>query len=240
MAAVLPNAVAAQVTGRAAPGKIGILEFSAVLAQLGVLTIVLRQFQIEGAAFLRLWLLALAGFAIHAFLPLRFRLPFFLVLSLAGIALVLGFANGAWLVSIGLVLIAICHLRLPYWARIGLLVAVGGMLIAQRAQWMPAPWSEAIWPILGSMFMFRLIVYLYDLRHEKAPASPVHALSYFFMLPNVCFPLFPVVDYKTFRRNYYDDDAYRIYQIGVDWIVRGVVHLRALSGGVLLLHARTL
>ena len=27
------------------------------------------------------------------------------------------------------------------------------------------------------------------------------------MLPNVCFPLFPVVDYKTFRRNYYDDDA---------------------------------
>jgi len=226
MAAVLPNAVTAQVvTGRAAPGKIGILEFSVVLAQLGVLTIVLRQFQIEGAAFLRLWLLALAGFAIHTFLPLRFRLPFFLVLSLTGIALVLGFANGAWLVSIGLVLIAICHLPLPYWARIGLLVAVGVTLIAQRAQWMPAPWSEAIWPILGSMFMFRLIVYLYDLRYEKAPASPVHTLSYFFMLPNVCFPLFPVVDYKTFRRNYYDDDAYRIYQIGVDWIVRGVVHL---------------
>ena len=29
------------------------------------------------------------------------------------------------------------------------------------------------------------------------------------MLPNVCFPLFPVVDFKTFRRTYYDDDAYR-------------------------------
>ena len=27
------------------------------------------------------------------------------------------------------------------------------------------------------------------------------------MLPNVCFPLFPVVDYKTFCRTYYDDDA---------------------------------
>ena len=44
------------------------------------------------------------------------------------------------------------------------------------------------------------------------------------MLPNACFPLFPVVDYKTFRRNYFDDDAYRIYQIGVDWMVRGVIH----------------
>ncbi|MDN5753513.1 MAG: hypothetical protein L0H15_09560, partial [Nitrosospira sp.] len=81
------------------------------------------------------------------------------------------------------------------------------------------------WPILGSMFMFRLIIYLYELRHDKTPASPVQTLSYFFMLPNVCFPLFPVVDYKTFRRNYYDDDAYRIYQTGIDWIVRGVVHL---------------
>jgi D-alanyl-lipoteichoic acid acyltransferase DltB (MBOAT superfamily) len=45
------------------------------------------------------------------------------------------------------------------------------------------------------------------------------------MLPNVCFPLFPVVDYKTFRRNYYNDDSYRIYQTGVRWMVRGTVHL---------------
>jgi hypothetical protein len=39
-------------------------------------------------------LLAFAGFAIHAFLPLRYRLPFFLALSLAGIALVLGVIRG--------------------------------------------------------------------------------------------------------------------------------------------------
>ena len=74
--------------------------------------------------------------------------------------------------------------------------------------------------------MFRLIVYFYDLRHDTARRlRPAQSLAYFFMLPNVCFPLFPVVDYKTFRRNYYDDDAYRIYQVGIDWIVRGVVHL---------------
>jgi D-alanyl-lipoteichoic acid acyltransferase DltB (MBOAT superfamily) len=88
-----------------------------------------------------------------------------------------------------------------------------------------SPVSDAIWPILGSMFMFRLIVYFYDLRHDTAPVSPVRTLAYFFMLPNACFPLFPVVDYKAFRRNYYDDDAYRTYQVGVDWMVRGVIHL---------------
>ena len=94
----------------------------------------------------------------------------------------------------------------------------GGVLACQRAGSVPSPWSEAIWPILGSMFMFRLIVYFYDLRHDKAPATPARTLAYFFMLPNACFPLFPVVDYKSFRRNYYDDDAYRIYQTGVDWM----------------------
>jgi hypothetical protein len=45
------------------------------------------------------------------------------------------------------------------------------------------------------------------------------------MLPNVCFPLFPVVDYQTFHRNHYNDDALRIYQLGAKWILRGVVQL---------------
>ncbi len=70
-----------------------------------------------------------------------------------------------------------------------------------RLELIAVPWSSAVWPILGSMFMFRLIVYLYDLRHDKAPVSPWRTLAYFFLLPNVCFPLFPVVDFKTFRRN---------------------------------------
>ncbi|MGH8682019.1 MAG: hypothetical protein ACREVP_11030, partial [Burkholderiales bacterium] len=206
-------------------GTIGVGTFLVILAQLALLTLVLRQFQIESGAFRDLWLLALGGFAVHAFLPLRYRLPFFLALSLAGIALVLGPVHGAWLVAVGLGLIGICHLPLAFATRIAILLAAAAVLVAQRSQWLPAPWSEAIWPILGSMFMFRLIVYLYDLKHQSKPSTPWQSLAYFFMLPNACFPLFPVVDYKTFCRNYYDDDAYRIYQIGVDWIVRGVIHL---------------
>jgi hypothetical protein len=33
------------------------------------------------------------------------------------------------------------------------------------------------------------------------------------------------VDYQAFSRNYYDADAYRIYQTGIDWMVRGILHL---------------
>ena len=212
-------------SGPGAQSTISLPKFVLVTAQLALLAVALRQFQIESPAFVQLAFLAFAGFVVHAFLPLRFRLPFFLALSLAGIALIFGPFDAAWLVGVGLVLIVICHLPVSYWTRVGLLLLAGSLLAAQRAGWLPAPWSAAVLPILASMFMLRLIVYMYDLRHDSGPVSPARTLSYFFLLPNVCFPLFPVVDYKTFRRTYYDDDAYRIYQTGVSWMARGVVHL---------------
>jgi D-alanyl-lipoteichoic acid acyltransferase DltB (MBOAT superfamily) len=206
-------------------GSIGLRSYVLVIGQLALLTLLLRQFQIESAAFLRLALLTFAGFAIHALLPLRHRLAFFLALSLASIVVVLNLDNALWIVGIGLVLIAICHLPISFRWRIAVLAVAGAALTALRARWIEGPMSDAIWPILGSMFMFRVMVYLYDLRHDSTIGSPVRTLSYFFMLPNACFPLFPVVDSSAFRRNYFDDDAYVIYQRGIDWMVRGVIHL---------------
>jgi D-alanyl-lipoteichoic acid acyltransferase DltB (MBOAT superfamily) len=82
-----------------------------------------------------------------------------------------------------------------------------------------------IWPLLGAFFMFRLVLYAHDIEHEKGKPSFVRALAYFFMLPNVFFPLFPVVDWKAFGRSYYNDDAMRIYQRGLHWMARGVLQI---------------
>ena len=199
--------------------------FLFLLVQLGLLAIVIRQFQIESSAFLRLALLAFGGFAIHYFLPVALKLPFFVVLSLGGILAVMGPTTGGALIAMGLVFIAICHLPIRFALRVGLLVAVGGLAAFLRTGALTVPWSSAVWPILGAMFMFRLIVYMYDLRHEKEPVSPWRTLGYFFLMPNVCFPLFPVVDFKTFRRTYYDRPAYEIHQAGIHWMVRGITHL---------------
>ncbi len=219
------NALGLPEASRSAPGSIGFKNLLIVVGQLALVLLLLRQYSIEGAAFIRVALLAFGGFAIHALLPLPYRLPFFAALSIAATAFIMGLENGAWLIGIGLILIGVCHLPVAAWVRGTILLGLGALLSLQRAALVPFPWSEAIWPILGSMFMFRLIVYFYDLRHDKAPTSIARTLAYFFMLPNVCLPLFPVVDYKTFRRNYYDADAYLIYQRGIDWIVRGVIHL---------------
>jgi hypothetical protein len=185
----------------------------------------MRQFQIESTAFIRIVALAFVGFAIHYFLPLRFRLPFFASLSLASIGIIFGVLATGWLLTLGGVLIGLCHLPVRLSIRVLLLLAAAMALALFRIDWLLAPWSPAIWPILGSMFMFRLLIYLYDLQHAEEPFSLARTISYFFMLPNVCFPMFPVVDYKTFRRTYFDSESQTNYQLGVNWITRGVVHL---------------
>jgi hypothetical protein len=200
-------------------------KFTLIALQLALLLLVIRQFQIQSGAFLRISIIAFGGFAIHYFLPMRWRMPLFALLSLAAIGVVFGFTQTFWLVGFGLVLIGICHLPLALPSRLGLLVGVGLMLAMFRVELITGPWSRAIWPILGAMFMFRLIVYLYDMHHGRRMASISATIGYFFMVPNVCFPLFPVVDSNEYRRTYYDTERHQIYQSGVDWMVRGIIHL---------------
>jgi hypothetical protein len=222
--------------------------FLAVIAQFGLIVLVVADWQLESLSLSRLMDLAFVGFIIHHLLPSRFRLPFFALLSVVAVVLSVGemgshmFVNGLIgripigdflyplipglaLVAVGLGLIGLCHLPIRFGIRIGLIAVAGTGLAFLRAhsQWFPD--MKGIWILLGSMFMFRLIIYLYDLKHRTAPFSPARAIAYFFLLPNVCFPLFPVVDYKTFSSTYYNEDWPRVYQTGLKWMFRGVVQL---------------
>jgi len=222
--------------------------FLAVVVQFALIVLVVDYWQLESLSLVRVMNLAFAGFIIHHLLPLRFRLPFFGLLSILAVVVGVGHLGpkvligwlsgrlttsstlyhlvpGLTLVAIGLVLIGLCHLPVRFWVRIVLVAVVGAVLTVLRAQSQLFPDVAEMWVILGSMFMFRLIVYLYDLKHRTAPFTPSRAIAYFFLLPNVCFPLFPVVDYKTFCSTYYNEDWPRIYQSGLRWMVRGVFQL---------------
>src|SRR6266513_2682764 len=224
------------------------LSFFTVLLQFGLIVLLVNQWQLESLSLGRVMELAFAGFIIHHLLPQRFRLPFFAILSVLATIIVVGemgpktwvaaltgrtsisgflyhLLPGLSLLGIGLGLIGSCHLPIRFAARVGLvaIAAAGLVFLRAHSQWFPD--VSEMWVILGSMFMFRVIIYLYDLKHRTAPFSPARAISYFFMLPNVCFPLFPVVDYKTFCSTYYNEDWVPIYQNGLRWMFRGVVQL---------------
>jgi hypothetical protein len=206
--------------------KTKLVKFCSVAVQLGLLVLIIRLFQVENQAFYNnVILVVFYGFLLHCFLPIHYGLPFFLFLSVTAILGIFGLLNGALMIGIGLLLIAITHLPVSFRARTALLLATGALLVTLRSEIVPTAISGVIWPILGSMFMFRLIVYMYDLKHSKNTPDFTSTLAYFFLIPNVVFPLFPVVDYSTFRRTYYDQDQFCIYQKGVNLMFRGVLQL---------------
>jgi hypothetical protein len=191
-----------------------------VFIQFGVMVFIIRLFVFEGSQLADVATLAWLGVLINHYLPMRLRLPFFVGLSLASIQLAVGLRIGIVVVAVGLGIIGLCHARIPFKLRIVLLAAVGGALMALRIR----HYSPMV-VVIASFFMLRVMLYMYDLSTKSAPFSFSRAIAYFFMLPNVCFPLFPLVDYKTFCSTYYNDEPLAIYQRGLRWMLRGLVHL---------------
>jgi hypothetical protein len=203
-----------------------VLRLAFLMAQVSLLGWVAQRYEVESVAFYdRILMLIPVGFLAHHLLPACWRPPFFLLLSGATLFIVAGAVAAGWIVGLALGLLAICHLPIRFWGRVAVLAGAGSALAALRSGAWANPIPAVVWPLVGSLVMFRLIVYLYDREHEKAPARLSQRLGYFFLLPNVAFPVFPVVDYKAYRRTYYDAEWPDIYQRGVDWMVRGLVHL---------------
>lgn len=200
--------------------------FVLLVGELGLLVLIIRYFELENPAFRgQIMPLVFFGFVVHYFLPLRHRKGFFLMLSVLAFVGILGWTNATILIVLGLALIALCHLPVKIGLRVALLVVIGATLVLARSQILPFPEITPIWPILGSVFMFRLLIYLYDLQHAPKKPGWLNTVSYFFLLPNTVFLLFPVIDFSTFQRSYYNEEEHRIYQRGIKWIFWGVGHL---------------
>jgi D-alanyl-lipoteichoic acid acyltransferase DltB (MBOAT superfamily) len=104
------------------------------------------------------------------------------------------------------------------------MATLAGVLMAGRAFEIEAV-PAAAWPVLGALFMFRMVIYQYDLRQSKDRPSAQEFLAYFYPLPNFYFLLYPVVDLQTQRRTYYQRDIHAMAQQGLLWMVRGATQL---------------
>jgi D-alanyl-lipoteichoic acid acyltransferase DltB (MBOAT superfamily) len=210
-----------------------------IFTQVVLIILVMRELDIVSSGFRRIVGVAAIGFVIHHFLPFRMRPLFFVLLSLGGMFLVLsapsswdrpldlvvGFKRGGAILAIGLVLIGICHLPVGFWKRAGLLLGAASIMGMFRVGILKSGGLDIIWLVLAAIFMFRIIIYLYDISTSRNPPRLSHSLAYFFLFPNVCFTLFPVIDFKTFCSSYYNESPLITYRRGMTWMVRGVIQL---------------
>ncbi len=209
------------------PGIGELLKFGALWFQLALaLYLTGWSFQLQGQIFHHFSFYLLGGFALHYFTPPRYKHWLFVLLSMGSFPLVFGWLHGGWLLGLGVGLIALTAIPGPALLRWGILGAAITLLAFMRGGAIEHPWSGAIWPILGSLFSIRMIIFLYDQSHKTAPVTWPNRLAYFFMVPNVVFPLFPSVDYQTFVRSQgKPEKKARDVQEGMSWIARGVLQL---------------
>ncbi len=200
------------------------------LAYLALLLAVFRVYRIEerayqGHAFQMLATLAFLTLPLHYLAPFRWKKPLFIAISIAGL---LG-VGGAWVAALALAiaaaLIGVCYLPVSWTARAATCAAIAAALALARPRATAAGIPETVWPIVASMFMFRMILYLYELKHVRGPEPLADTLGYFFVLPNYGFLHFPVVDYRTMQRGYFAADVHAIQRRGLTMMLRGTVHL---------------
>jgi len=148
------------------------------------------------------------------------------VLLMAGTVLGLyGGQDGALLLGLALAVFTLLTAPMGNTLRYVLIGAVSALLIGLRAGWLPLSGARAIMPLLGSMFMFRLILFLHERAHSRPDAGPWKNASYFFQLPNLAFVIFPVTDYQTFLKQYYSRPAAEVYRRGLLMVANGLFHL---------------
>jgi alginate O-acetyltransferase complex protein AlgI len=198
--------------------------FAITLVQLAALMVVFRVFQLEDRRFRILAAICFAGFAVHYWLPFRYKEWFWIALSLGGSYFLLDALSATMVIVIAVGLYGVIASALPYRTRIAIVILIGLALGYGRAT-LGFGLPNGFWQVLGAIFMFRLSVYLYDLRHAKSAPTLREYLAYFLVLPNYYFLLFPVMDYQTLRKTYYQRDIHRIVQQGIDWMLRGTVQL---------------
>jgi alginate O-acetyltransferase complex protein AlgI len=204
--------------------------FLTTLVHLSLLLAVFRVYRLEerafqGHAFQTLVTLALIALPFHYLAPFRWKKPLFVAVSVAGLFIVCGVSVGAVVMTIGAALIGVCFLPIPWIARAGICAGLTVAMAGLRSGTALAAIPDGVWPILASMFMFRLMIYLYELKHSKKPENLVDTLGYFVLLPNFCFPLFPVVDYRTMQRGYFAGDVHAMQRRGLQMMFRGTVQL---------------
>ena len=206
--------------------------FLTISVQLCLVSLAIYLFNVEAHLGLpTLMPLVVISFIIHALIPKTYRFTFFFFVSLIPIFYSFGFIQGILLIVFALVMIGICHLPFSLSLRRVGVIALGGVLIFSQYSLSETGFiagymiSSQIISLLGVMFMFRMIIYLYELKFEKENITFWQRLSYFFMLPNICFPIFPIVDYKIFKLTYYNQDDITIYQKGLNLIVLGFIQL---------------
>ena len=179
------------------------------------------------------------GFAIHYWLPFRFKEQGWIAISLLGGAVVLGSSGGvvesagggfagafeiiALVLAIGVVIHRIVASRLAYGLRVALVAAIFTAVVVTGVFFRASvPLPPGFYWVFGMAFMLNVIPYLHDARHAKRPATFLEFARAFFAFPTFRL-VAPFLEIQRLGASFYRRDVHVIAQQGLRFIARGAV-----------------
>ena len=164
----------------------------------------------------------LISFLIYSFVHIKFKYIVLLLTTFTIILKAFGILNGILFISAGLFIISICLLNIKHNLKFLFIILLFGAFAIGRIDLFNFPRIATIITYLLPLFMFRVFVFLYELKNGLKIKSIWQAINYFFLLPNIFFLFFPIIDYKTYQNTYYSDEEKHMWQKGIRWMMRGI------------------
>ena len=200
--------------------------FTIILIQFLAVFYIVQKYQFEkSSGIMDYTIYIIVAFVVYNFFQIRYRPALLFAFSLVILYSAFGILAASFIVFTGLTFIVVCHLPIKFNFRLALILMGALGMIVFRTEIIFIPWLTMSAMYLAPMFMFRLIIYLVEIKHGLVPASKWQSLVYFFMFPNIFFLFFPIVDYKTYIKTYHNVAEKEIWQKGIRWMLRGLIHV---------------
>ncbi|MGL4596653.1 MAG: hypothetical protein ACRCYO_03940, partial [Bacteroidia bacterium] len=161
---------------------------------------------------------------INYWLPPRFTPLLLLSTTTYILFLAFGPIGAGVFLALALLYFFIAHLPLAFSVRVILILLLTLGLVLLRMQIFYMPRLLQVLPWLGSMLMFRFILYMHELKHEKPENKTglLMRLAYLLVPVNMAMPLFPIIDYKNFLRGHVDGQNNTQRQLALRRILLGI------------------
>lgn len=191
---------------------------------LTLVVIVIHLFRIEYlSGFDRYFPFIAGAIIVHNIIPFNLRKYAFSFWTLLILSLTAGplLAVGAFLII--LVAVSITYLSTKI-KRNCVAAFLFLLLIVARLYFRNNGFASTAIALGGLMIMLRFIFLLYEISFFKIKPDFFMRLNYLFMLPNIFFPLFPIVDPVIFFKHK-EEDLRESIENGKTWMLRGILHL---------------
>lgn len=197
------------------------------LYALGVLLIFLIVFQLlelePGIGFELLAPVLVISFIINHYLPLEYKPLMMLFHSLGVVYIAFGWLSGLLLFLGTVVVYFVLSSGIRYWVKIAFLLLFFISMLPWRLEIIYMPRIQIIVPFLAGFFMLRVWSFL-SVNQLELEKKSVHAFNFFFLGPNLSFPLMPIIDYRDWKKAY-NSSTETTYYTAIDRLAAGLFNL---------------